>query len=422
MTLNKLAWLGLLVWVAGCQTAPDPTHLSVLTGRAILPAHTFSPGPAVGHQLEPEINGVQLPLQSVPVQGFSSLHRLSETTFLALQDNGFGTRNNSPRFPLRWYELEVDLESNKPNGGPVTVNGFVTLSDPDRHFIFPLVQPDSTRVLHGGDFDPESCVVMEDRTIWIGEEFGPYLLHFDAQGKLLAPPVLVPVAGPLRPYGRGSYFLRSPDNPDLTNGKNPKPIDELANVPRSGGIEGLAAGPEGKLLYLTVEKAMIGDPDQKRRTILEFDPGLNRFTSRFWFYPADSPKTSLASLEWVNSEVFLVLERGPGQGADAQIKRIYQVDLSTAKEGVFLEKKLVCDLLNIRDSFGFSTAEEGAIGLGPHYQFPYVTPEAMLLVDHRTLILCNDNNYPMSSGRRADVPDDNEFIRIQLSNPLTGIR
>ena len=37
------------------------------------------------------------------------------------------------------------------------------------------------RLLTGADFDVESIARMKDGTFWVGEEFGPYLLHFDAQ-------------------------------------------------------------------------------------------------------------------------------------------------------------------------------------------------------------------------------------------------
>jgi hypothetical protein len=40
-------------------------------------------------------------------------------------------------------------------------------------------------VLTGADFDVESIVRAADGTYWIGDEFGPFLLHFSATGTLL---------------------------------------------------------------------------------------------------------------------------------------------------------------------------------------------------------------------------------------------
>ena len=50
---------------------------------------------------------------------------------------------------------------------------------------------------------------MNDGSFWVGEEFGPYLLHFNALGQLLSRPVRHPV-------------LRAPQNPQ--NPRPPTPI------------------------------------------------------------------------------------------------------------------------------------------------------------------------------------------------------
>ncbi|ALU38729.1 hypothetical protein AS188_02050 [Kocuria flava] len=52
--------------------------------------------------------------------------------------------------------------------------------------------PAPDRVLTGWDFDLESMQVAKDGTLWFGDEFGPYLLHTDAQGRLLEAPVKLP--------------------------------------------------------------------------------------------------------------------------------------------------------------------------------------------------------------------------------------
>ena len=48
------------------------------------------------------------------------------------------------------------------------------------------------RLLTGADADPESLVTMPDESFWIGDEIGPWLLHFSVDGELLAPPVELP--------------------------------------------------------------------------------------------------------------------------------------------------------------------------------------------------------------------------------------
>jgi hypothetical protein len=51
------------------------------------------------------------------------------------------------------------------------------------------------------------------------------------------------------------------------------------------------------------------------------------------------------------------------------------------------------------------------------FTFPFVTVESVLILDPRTLLVINDNNYPGTGGR--DLNSDNtEFIKIRLDQPL----
>ena len=413
----------LALGLAGCahETAPTKPALATLTGRAVLPADTFCAGPAVGHELGPVINGRDLPFDSVPLQGFSSLLSLGNDQYLALQDNGFGTLANSPRFPLRWYRLEVRLDDPPRRGGPVEILETVNLSDPQGLLPFALAQDDSARFLTGADLDPESFVQLPDGSFWVGEEFGPSLVHFSARGEVLEKPVDIPIVPLLRPFARGSPFYRTPDHADLRFLRHAETRDELANLPRSGGIEGLAITPGGTRIYAAVEKALHEDLLVSRRIILEFEPDRRSFTGNHWQYLVDRPDISIASLAAVDNRVLLVVERDTAEGDKAAIKRVYRVELGRVNKRGFLIKHLVCDLLNIDDSQGLTQREKGAIGLGRYYRFPYVTPECLVIVDDNTLLLANDNNYPMSAGRRPPkTPDDSEFIRLRLHRPLSS--
>jgi len=430
MLTGKLHFFRLaLVLLTLCLTACVPRDeqgsgkLATLIGRAVLPADTFLPGtPPVGRELDPEINGRELPFGATPVQGFSSLVRRGGGNYVALQDNGFGSMANSPDYPLGWFHLYLELDDPGSAGGSVEVRDHVTWSDPEGHIPFAVTLADSAgRPLTGADFDPESFVRMDDGSFWVGEEFGPSLVHVGPDGVILEKPVPIPVIPPLRRYSRGSPVLRTPDHPDLRFLRKEQTRLDLANLPRSGGIEGLARNTGGNLLYAAVEKPLIDDPERTRRVILEFDPSRHGFTGNFWFYRADRQDISLASIEAFSDHTFLVLERDTGEGETAKIKRVYRIDLGKFDDRGNLDKVLVCDLMDIDDSRGLTRPENGAIGLGPRYSFPYVTPECLAVIDDHTLLVANDNNYPMSAGRRPpDTPDNSEFILLRLSRSLAG--
>ena len=48
----------------------------------------------------------------------------------------------------------------------------------------------------------------------------------------------------------------------------------------------------------------------------------------------------------------------------------------------------------------------------------YFTIEDVEILDADRIAVLNDNNYPATGGRGADVKDVNEFLTIDLAEPL----
>ncbi|PZV19142.1 MAG: hypothetical protein DCF20_03005 [Pseudanabaena sp.] len=182
-------------------TEDDQTALTInaspkvtLKGFASLPADTFAPGPSSGNFITGNTNGKPVPFASQPVQGFSAVQFGKDNSYWFMPDNGFGAKNNSADFLLRLYNVDPSFRGYEPGGdGSVKISNFIQLSDPDKKVPFKIVNEGTAdRILTGADFDVESFVFAKDGTIWIGDEFGPNLLHFDAKGKLLDAPVVTP--------------------------------------------------------------------------------------------------------------------------------------------------------------------------------------------------------------------------------------
>ncbi|MBU8896427.1 esterase-like activity of phytase family protein [Corallococcus sp. M34] len=190
---------------APAERAPEPK----LVGRAVLEAATWAPGPTSGRYIGPSPqNGIPVPfMERQPVQGFSAVLDNGDGSFLAMPDNGYGSLENSADFNLRVYTLRPDFQTQEGGTGKLAVEGFIELSDPNHHAGFALTNfftPE--RVLTGADFDIESMQRAPDGTLWFGDEFGPFLLHTDAQGHLLEAPI------PLPDFQNGGE-LRTPQNP-----------------------------------------------------------------------------------------------------------------------------------------------------------------------------------------------------------------
>ena len=241
MARRRRHWIAVLAVVtaatipgAALSAAPgDRAAEPRLVARAVLPADTFADGPPSGSAIGPgPINGRTPPFPTQPVQGFSALIGSGRAgVYLALADNGYGAKANSADFLLRAYRIRPRWE--RAGGGPGTVEvlGFVQFRDPDHRAAWPIVnQETDERLLTGADFDPESIRRAPDGTYWVGDEFGPFLLHFSAGGVLLEAPVPFPVPRRLSAYGGGQDEVRSPDNPALA-GVQVKEVTESQAAP-----------------------------------------------------------------------------------------------------------------------------------------------------------------------------------------------
>ncbi|HEY5752876.1 MAG TPA: esterase-like activity of phytase family protein [Chthoniobacterales bacterium] len=181
-----------------------------LEARAVLPAATFAYGPTSGQFLGGmPVNGQAVPFdKKQPVQGFSAVLNMGDETFSVMSDNGFGSIENSADYHLRVHRIRPHFETKAGGRGNIEVLGFIELRDPDHKVPFAIVNHFSReRVLTGADFDPESMQKATDGTLWFGDEFGPFLLHTDATGRVLEAPI------PLPDFDNPGREIRSPQNP-----------------------------------------------------------------------------------------------------------------------------------------------------------------------------------------------------------------
>lgn len=292
---RALLALGVATLIAGlaAPAAAAKPGRATLTGFASLPAATFVPdseasGTALGTD---PINGLTPPFAGQPVQGFSGIVARGRGVYDVLSDNGFGAKADSADFLLRVHQVKPDWRT-----GTVKVLGGFHLSDPAGHIAFPLTRED--RLLTGADFDVESIVRAADGTYWIGDEFGPFLLHFSARGELLEAPIALP-------------GVQAPENPYL-NGE--------PNLGRSKGFEGMARSLDGKRLYPLLEGTVSGDRPGTLR-MYEFDVRKRGYTGKRWLYPLDDPAHAIGDAVIVDRHRFLIIERDGAQGDAARTKK-----------------------------------------------------------------------------------------------------
>ena len=444
----SVAALLLAAFPASAQTKFPAT----LEGHAVLPALTLVPAPAdapqelqisgryagspgqrvdapesvqafsaLSDKAAPRPTGLSLPLKGQPVQGLSGIKNLKDGSYLAVTDNGFGSKANSPDAMLTFHVLKPDWKS-----GAVERVSTTFLHDPDRKVPFRIVNENTPkRYLTGSDFDLESIQPIGD-ALWFGEEFGPFLIKTDRNGKVLQV-VETKVDGKV---------VRSPDHPALVMPGAPGPVK--FEVRRSKGFEGMAASPDGKFLYpllegpLVTESGELEAKDGKRfLRILEFDTAKGEYTGKSYKYALDAPTNSIGDFNMIDATSGLIIERDDTEGDAAQacaagapkadcfnvpakFKRIYKVDLGQADADGFVKKVGYIDLMDIQDPK--KLARQG--GKDGKLTFPFFTIENVDLVDAEHIIVGNDNNLPFSSGRALGKSDDNELILLKVIDLL----
>jgi len=370
--------------------------------------------------------GISFPFIGQPLQGFSGLSRAraADGSFWAIIDNGFGNKRNSTDSLLYFTRVMPDWRS-----GAVDVRQTVFLRDPDRVIPFRIVHEGTReRYLTGGDLDPESIQVIGD-TVWIGEEFGPYLIRATLDGR---------VTGLFETILDGQV-LRSPDHPGLVQ---PAAAGRDWRVPRSGGYEGLAATPDGTRLWAMLEKPILsaeGQPEGRFLRVLEFDTAAARWTGRSVKYALEQGATAIGDFNMIDATRALVIERDDGEGDPslacaapnqprpdcfpnpARFKRVYVVDLAQVDANGFARKLGHIDLMDIADTEGLARVETAATPpLRGRFTMPFFTIENVVQVDDQHIMVAVDNNLPFSSGRRLDRAADNEFILIRAPELLAA--
>ncbi len=377
--------------------APPPPPAVELLGHILMPADAFRGPPSSGEFDDAGRRAAAPRFDAQPVQGVSSIKPgPTAGAWWALSDNGFGRKWNSPDYRLAIYLFDARPRTAAGGDSRSALQAVIELSDPAKFFPWRIAEENTPeRFLTGADADPESLVTMPDETFWIGDEFGPWLLHFSIDGELLKPPVELPDA------------VYSPDHPAVLAGR------AKARLEHSRGIEAMDLAGDGRTLVTILEGTIVDDPPKTLR-VQKFDTTTGKWLPGTLIYALDPDTVSVTEMSRIEGNRFVVIERDSEQGDAAKAKRVYSIDLDKAQAGKPLAKKLVIDLLHIGNARGVIES----LAPGTPFRFPYHTTEAIQVLDRKHVVIVNDNNYPSTGGRGPNVTDATEWIWLELANPL----
>lgn len=404
--------------------APDnaPNDLKV-SGKYTTKKRVDALGSVMGKSADRN-TGIALPIKGQPLQGHSGIKVMADGSVWIITDNGFGNKANSMDSMLYLNQYEIDWQS-----GEFKPMSTVFLSDPDKKVPFRIVHEESKeRYLTGSDLDTESFQPIGEH-FWIGDEFGPYLIQVDKNGKVLA----------FFETEVNGKKIQSPDHYAVTSPGAPGDTYKNVNLRRSKGYEGMAASKDGKFLYPMLEGAIWDETTQDSEQVdgktvlrvLEFSVDEKKWTGRSWFYPLEDQAHAIGDFNMIDATTALVIERDNGEGtpdlackdgADTstcfsalpKFKRVYKVEFSAETAGQPMRKIAYIDLLNIQDpnKVAHKPLTNGVL------QFPFFTIENVDVIDGERIVVGNDNNFPFSSSRYPNQQDDNELVLLHVKRLL----
>lgn len=262
--------------------------------------------------------------------------------------------------------------------------------------------------------DSEGLVALKDGTFWVSDEYGPHIVHYDANGIEI---------------GRINAFSADTRVTDTTGINLPA---EFANRWANRGMEGLAITPDEKTLVGIMQSTLYNPT--KAETV-NFDltriVTINLETKEIgqYLYQQDKAKNANSEIVALSATEFLVIDRdtaflygGPKGAASATpdaIKHVNRIDLSTgtnletvslggrisddAATGLLVDGKTLealpadsgdADIWATLAKLGIHAVEKTlVVDMVAEKDYPHDKMEGLWVIDENTLGVINDDDF-----------------------------
>lgn len=161
--------------------------------------------------------------------------------------------------------------------------------------------------------DSESIVAAADGTFWVSDEYGPHIVHYNADGVELER---------ISPIGVNTGTRKLPA--------------VFAKRRANRGMEGLCITPDGKTLVGTIQ-SMMYVPTKALATnttltrIVTFDIATGQ-TKQYLYKQDGGASDSVCDITALSSTEFLVIERDGNFGSQGGLKKVYRINLTGASD------------------------------------------------------------------------------------------
>ncbi len=278
--------------------------------------------------------------------------------------------------------------------------------------------------------DSEGLVALKDGTFWVSDEYGPHLVHFDANG---------------REINRINAFEADERNNVLVNGKKVLLPGEFANRRANRGMEGLTITPDQSTL-VGIMQSTLANPDKavtKQNITRIVTVNLKTGQVAQYLYRQEKAENSNSGIVALDNRHFLVIERDGEfelQKPGAQ-KHIYKIALDGATNleavvpaanvqqdsrlGLTLAGKTVEQFVNDAANSEAGWTALTTAGIKPvskklvldavkAFEYPHDKLEGMWLMGDGRLGLLNDDDF-------ATWSNDNVLEQKYLDTAMTDI-
>jgi len=161
--------------------------------------------------------------------------------------------------------------------------------------------------------DSESIVAAKDGTFWVSDEYGPHIVHYNADGVELER---------ISPIG-------------VNTGTRKLPAVFAKRRPNRG-MEGMCMTPDGKMLVGTMQSTMYV-PTKALATnttltrIVTFDLATGQ-TKQYLYRQDGGASDSVCDITPITNTEFLVIERDGNFGSVGGLKKVYRINLANASD------------------------------------------------------------------------------------------
>ncbi|MEO8448206.1 MAG: esterase-like activity of phytase family protein [Gemmatimonadota bacterium] len=409
--------------------------------RAGAPNLELSPGPAgvaAIYPVEPRsilatVNGID-----VSHSGYGSAMARKPgdpQTFYLLTDRGpnYAAPGGAIAFAVPSFSPEIAVARRVSNEGnlKLQIQRILHLTNADGSAITGLpnppgaggtgevpVAPDGSPLpLDPNGLDSEGLVALPDGTFWVSDEYGPHLVHFDANGRTIER---------INPFSSAK----------------PLPL-VLAQRRVNRGMEGLAAGRDDGGILIGIMQSPLDNPRAAGR--------VSTFTRIVWYetatgktkqflYPLDASNFSVSEIAAISANTFLVIERDGdfALGSPAAIqKKVYKIDLRGATDVSDPQNGPTGLLVNGKTLESLSSAEVAAANIKPVSKalvsdllllgYPHDKMEGVTVMDRWSIAVSNDDDFGVTDSPTGlavkilpptGLRDFGEVWFIRLSKPL----